>query len=213
MSDELRLHANKVLDTGRISPERLCYALMAGVWRDIELAYLFSTSGRATTILEGGSDPSDRIARSCEAESCRSAVMLGLLLARIEQPGGGPGSVSLNLIEDNRKSTSWAIDPDLGAVTFPLASGTAIPWRDDLQLTGSQEVFLVLVRAIPDHRDVELAIRLCAEKPEALICLLVPEDADVTGLSDIPILRCPQSLGLLDQAVRRKLDTMRNSRR
>lgn len=213
MSDELRLQALTAFDSGRISPERLCYALMAGVWRDVEVAYLLATSRRATTILEGGSDPSDRIARSCEAESCRTALMLGLLLARIEQSGGGPGSASVNLVEDDRNSTSWAIRPDLGAVTMAFAPGNAIPWRDDADLSGSAGALVVLARAVPDHTDVELAIRLRVEEPEALICLLVPEDADVTGLSDIPILRCPQSLGLLDQAVRRKLDTMRNSRR
>lgn len=213
MSEELRFYGFGAIDAGRISPERLCYALMAGIWSDIELTYLLATSGRATTILEGGSDPYDRVARSCEAESCRAALLLGLLVSRLEQSGGGPGVSAVKLVEDERSAIPWAIHADLGAVTFALPPGWALPWKKGAESVGATGAIFVLPRAMPDHADVELATRLRVDEPEAQVFFLVPGDVDAAGLWDVPTLHCPQSLDLLDQAVRRKLDTMRNSRR
>jgi hypothetical protein len=206
MSEELHFHAHSALDSGRISPERLCHAVMAGVWRDIELSYLLATTGRAASILEGGAAPLDRVARSLEAESSRAALMIGTLLARLEQDSNSAPQV----IEDDRVPVAWSVEPELGAVLFVLPPGVALPWRQDVR---HMRDIIVLPRPMPSPSDIEALAQTQADNPEAGVFLLVPQDAETAGLGDAAVLRCPQSLELLDQAVRGKLDTMRISRR
>ena len=216
MSEELRFNAFFAFDARRISPERLCYALMAGIWRDIELTYLLGTSGRATSILEGGSDPADRIARGAEAEACRAAVMIGTLLSRLENSSAALGSEVVEVDEDARNAIPWVIQSDMAAVYFAVQPGTLIPWGGTgatLRTKRTSEAIIVLPRPMPHQSDIELLAKIQAKEPESAVFLLVPQDTEMSEFPNVPWLKCPQTLDLLDQVVRGKLDTMRISRR
>lgn len=216
MSEALRYHAFEAFDAGRISPERLCYALMAGIWSDIELTFLLGTTLRATAILEGGSDPGDRFARSAEAESCRAAIMAGTLLNRLQNTAEAQESDAVEVDEDASLKTTWAIRPELAAVAFGTHPGQSIPWIPSAAPSGladDRQAFVVLPRPMPNPADADLLDQMQAEQPEATVYLLVPEGTDMSAFHGIPFLRCPQTLDILDQVIRKRLDTMRISRR
>lgn len=216
MSDDLRHCAFEAFDAGRISPERLCYALISDIWSDIELTFLLGTTPRASTILEGGSEPSDRIARSAESESCRAAVMLGTLLARLQNGPGGAGADAVNVDEDARTPTTWSIRQEVAAVAFAAHRGQPFPWTPPgvpPRPEEEREAIIVLPRPMPHFLDVEMLTQIQAEEPDAAVFLLVPDDADMSAFLGVPSLRCPQTLDLLDQTARGRLDKMRISRR
>lgn len=79
MRDELRDRAAVVLDRGILSPERLCFTLMSGTWGPVEMTELLATPPRVESILKGGSDFDRRRERLAETESCRAALMAGML--------------------------------------------------------------------------------------------------------------------------------------
>ncbi len=71
MPDGLRARFQQAVHQQGMSPERLCFALLKPVWRDIELDYLLATSARVDSILSGGASWQDRYARQAESEVCR----------------------------------------------------------------------------------------------------------------------------------------------
>ncbi|MCB1469856.1 MAG: hypothetical protein KDK08_22525 [Rhizobiaceae bacterium] len=216
MSEELRYHAFSAFDAGRISPERLCYALMAGVWGDIELTFLLGTTSRAAAILDGGSDPVDRLARSAEAESCRAAVMVGTLLSRLHNMSEAQGADTVEIIEDSRREVIWATRPELAAVAFGARPGRSIPWVHPgslSRLAEHHEAIVVLPRPMPQRTDADLLDQIQREQQEAAVFLLVPEGVEMNAFDGVPYMTCPQTLDILDQIVRTRLDTMRIARR
>lgn len=217
MPDELRFRAFEAFDTGQITPERLCYALMAGIWSQIEVAYMLATTTRAASILEGGCNPQDRLARCAETEICRAALMIGMLLRRLENTTESTKSTShVFMYEDWRLNTDWAIQSDQAAVAFTAVSGQSLPWYPPgglTQLPVDREAIVVLPRGMPQPSDVVLLNQIQIEQPEAAVFLLVPDDADLTALGDVPCLLCPQNLSELDQVIRQKLDALRIARR
>lgn len=217
MPDELRFRAFEVFDAGQITPERLCYSLMAGIWSHIELAYILATTPRAPTILEGASDPQFRLARSAETEICRAALMTGMLLRRLDHATEAvESSTTVDLHEDWKLDTNWAVRSDLAAIAFSAIPGQALPWCPSGRITHlpkNREAIIVLPRGTPLPSDADLLGQIQAEQPEAAVFLLVPADADMAAFSDVPFFLCPQSLDELDQAIRRKLDTLKIARR
>ncbi len=217
MPDQLRFLACEAFARGQITPERLCYSLMAGIWSDIELAYILATTARAPRILEGGSDTQLRLARSAETEICRSALMTGMLLRRLDnatEPDAASEAVELN--EDWRLDTRWAIKSDLASIAFSATPGQAMPWYSVGSLSAlphDREAIIVLPRGTPLPSDADLLRQIEVWQPEAAVFLLVPADADVTTFDDVPYLLCPQTLDELDQTIRRKLDNLRIARR
>lgn len=217
MPEQLRYRAFEAFNTGQITPERLCYSLMAGIWSHIELAYILATTPRAPRILEGGSYPEFRLARSAETEICRSALMTGMLLRRLDnatEPNTASSAVELN--EDWRLDTSWAIKSDLAAIAFSAVLGRPMPWcpvESLSDLPRDSEAIIVLPRGTPLPSDADLLRQIKASQPQAAAFLLVPADADMATFDDVPHLLCPQTLDELDQTIRRKLDTLRIVRR
>ena len=190
---------------------------MAGIWSHIELAYILATTPRAPTILEGASDPQFRLARSAETEICRAALMTGMLLRRLDHATEAvESSTTVDLHEDWKLDTNWAVRSDLAAIAFSAIPGQALPWCPSGRITHlpkNREAIIVLPRGTPLPSDADLLGQIQAEQPEAAVFLLVPADADMAAFSDVPFFLCPQSLDELDQAIRRKLDTLKIARR
>lgn len=218
MSDELRVRTFEAFDGGIISPERFCYTLMAGVWSQIELGYFLATTARTASILVGGAGYTDRLTRSAEQEICRAALMSGMLLRRFENASDDEDQASgVDVIEDQRVGTEWAIRSEIGAVAYEVQSGQPIPWTT--KPYGSEDTsdhhgtLIVVPRGMPLSCDFELIHALKEEMPDASVKLLVPADADLGSFSEEMSLRCPWSLAELDQETRRRLDKLRIARK
>lgn len=212
MPSELWSRVVDIIDRGVISPERLCYSLLAPVWPAIELDYLLATSSRVSSILQGGASFDLRRARLAELESSRAAHMLGMLFRRLDNKDGAVGEAG-RVFEDTRAGVEWTIDSEKGVVTFTCTAGNA-PWiaspRAPVTI-GENGVLHVIPRALPVPTDHELVAHLKENSPDSA-ALLVPADMANTIPAGIPILLCPDRLGEVDVAIEKKFQSSRVGR-
>lgn len=190
---------------GLASPERLCYTLLAQVWRDIEVDFLLATSERAGGILRGGANWEFRVQRQAESQLARAALMVGMLHRRLDTrdtAGGAAGDA--RVLEDNRVGVSWSVIEDLGAVTFDGLQAGPMPWQAGTAECGDGGTLVACPRPSPTAEDVAAVRSLAEVVPAALV---IPADADLAGLDafEIVVLRCPDRLGEIDLAIENKL--------
>lgn len=206
MPDDLRMRTVAMLDAGLLSPERLCFALMSNIWSPIELDYLVGTTPRLASILEGGAPAQERVSRLSELESCRAAIMAGMLWKRLELSDKAAGDGGVRVYEDRSAGTQWSIIEDAGAVHFAYKEGRA-PWSlgaAPIELGASGE-FVVAPRGLPTPHDVETLEKLRGLFPEAAVALVVPADMVALLPAETPALACPDRLAALDAQIERKL--------
>lgn len=212
MSPSLRERAEAAFAVGAITPERLCYTLLAGLWRDVEVEFMLACSPRAASVLAGGADPEDRRARAAESELARAALLVGTLHRRLDSVDTAGDAGEVRVFEDTRRGVQATVLADRGAVLFRGATG-ALPWLP----VGAAPVIvpdaglLAVPRAHPTNEDVALAQDL-QQRGDALVALVVPHDRDGFVDCDVPVLRCPDSVNELDMAIEPKLMTARVSR-
>ena len=223
MSDGLRARGGRLFANGSLTPERVCYLLLAGTWTDIELDVIIATSWRAPSILSGGAWLADRLSRSVESEVCRAALMAGMLQRRLDvrdekaapeapHTGLSPNEATVRSLEDDRVGVEREVDANTGSVTFRGYAGP-LPWNDDVagpHLTRSTPL-IVLPRPHPTHNDLRLAQQL-AEQREGVVALLTPLDRSDFVTTEIPVLRCPDRISELDASIEAKLLSARVSR-
>lgn len=215
MPDELWARAINLMDRGLISPERLCYALLVPLWRDIELDYLLATSARAVSILEGGAPANCRAARQAELEAARAALMAGMCHRRInnDDRAGRPGEV--RVFEDSRVGVEWTVNGDDGIVAFTGVPSGPLAWSSPGRTpvtVGDSHLLLVVPRALPIPMDWECVRTLQATAPKTSVALLTPIDMADTVPSGVPLLVCPDRLGELDWQIEARLQKSRISR-
>lgn len=212
MSDHLRARATAAFDAGALTPERLCFTLLAGVWRDLEVDFLLATTPRAPQILAGGADVADRTARAAETEIARAALLAGTLHRRLDGVDTAGQSGQVRVFEDTHAGVTWEVQPEVAAVLYRGAAGP-LPWLPSgaiRTVTPGQDL-LVLPRAHPTEDDVEIALQL-ADDYGALVGLVVPADrADFVSCL-LPVLRSPDTVAELDKAIEAKLLTSQLSR-
>jgi hypothetical protein len=211
MPDELRMRTATWFDRGLLSPERVCFTLMASIWSPLELDYLLATSTRALSILEGGAPAALRRARLAEAESCRAALMAGMLHRRVTARDGAGADSGVRVFEDARETAPWAVLEESGAVAIAMEPAQ-LPWRPPGRVSGAAQgagYAVLLPRALPTPMDLDLLRACAADHPEAEALLLVPADMAELIPSDVPLLVCPDRLGELDAAIERKLGASR----
>jgi hypothetical protein len=204
MPDELRRRVERLIGGGRLSVERLCYMLLAGIWRPLELTFLVGTSPRAADILAGGSDPLNRPRHQAELDLCRAAVMSGTLQARLEQPPIEQATA----IEDYRNPITWTVDDGGATIRFSGVDG-ALPWLDREVEPASEAI--VLPRPYPDAADCEQARALAAAGYPVVI--LTPKDVERLPAGDIRHLRHPDRLSVIDRGIAARLLESRVGRR
>jgi hypothetical protein len=218
MTDGLRQRTYRLFLNGNLTPERLCYMLLAGIWTDVELDFMLGSSWRATSILSGGAHPADRLSRSVETEVCRSALMVGMLQRRLDlrderaaSDGSSAGTpVAVRSLEDDKRGVGWGVNEQVGSVTFSGYSGP-VPWSSGRDLHLNQGELVVLPRPHPTYDDLGLAQKLQEER-KGLVVLLTPFDRhDFIG-QDVPILRCPDKVSELDASIEARLLSARVSR-
>jgi hypothetical protein len=206
---ERRIH--QAAARGVASPERLCYTLLSGVWRDVEVDFLLGTSERAGAILRGGAHWEFRSQRQAETQLARAALMIGMLHRRLDAQDSAGAAGETRVLEDCRAGVAWSVVEELGAVMFEGLRAERMPWQDGSAQCEEGGSLLVLPRPFPSAEDVE-AVRSLAEVGPAAI--VVPDDADLTGIdvAGVIVLRCPDRLGELDLAIESNLLKLRLAR-
>lgn len=212
MPMSLRSRAERMSTNYGLSPERVCFALLSGVWSAIELDFLLATSARAVSILDGGAPWSDRVARQAESEVCRAAAMIGMFHKRVDalDPAGPADEGAARVVEDRKRGVTWTIDEDAGVVTLQgLDEASPIPWS---KAHPGAATLHVVARSAVSPATFELLQQL-VERTEEPVALLVPRDAPEPGCPEgVFVLRCPDRLADVDKAIEGHLLTMRISR-
>jgi hypothetical protein len=215
MSDDLRSRSFDLFDRGIISPERLCYALMSGAWKPIELDYILGTSSRSPSILRGGASFETRSARLAESETCRSALMAGMYQRRLDNADAPAKSgKSVRVFEDSVAGVSWAVLEDAGAMLLANIPLGPPPWSArKVDLSSEHDASIIVVpRGLPLPGDYETVQALQSEFPDTLCALLVPVDMIDVVPPDLTVLVCPERLGELDGEIERRLAACRTGR-
>ena len=205
MPGELRRRVDRATQSFGIAPERLCFTLLAQVWREIELDFILATSSRAGSILEGGADWRDRPSRKAESDVARAALMVGMFFRRANGQDNAAAGDEIRVIEDVGAGVAWSVDEDNGTVTLSNLTRD-IPWTSGV---GDRSIFTVAPRAsLTGDELLKLASRI--DKPFGV---LVPRDAHLPEMPDgVFVLRCPDRLADIDKAIEQKLSTLRMSR-
>lgn len=209
MPFDLKHRVEEAVSAGMVTPESLCFSLLAPVWRDIELDFILATSGRVASILSGGAEWTDRSARQAETEVCRAAVMLGMLFRRLNATDTAAADGSARLVEDVKVGVEWTILPRLGAVRFTqLQADCEVPWtRRRLVVNDALTVF---ARAFVSEEVIAQAL---SETEAGLTALVVPNGAVTPSVPDpIVLMRCPDRLMDIDKTIESKLLQGRVSR-
>ena len=206
--DDLRRRVMDMFDRGLVSPERICFTLMSSIWSAIELDYILSTSSRSVAILDGGAPVRDRRARLAEAETCRSAVMTGMLHRRLcGRDGAGSTMGQVRVFEDNSAQISWSMLDRFGMVAFAGVS-SPLPWRSlrhpAIEL-GEGGMLISAPRAMPTPYDYEQVRACVAEFPDCAVVLVTSAGMADFVPPDIAVLVCPDRLGELDIDIERRL--------
>lgn len=209
MPPDLRRRVDAAVAAGVATPERFCYALLADVWRAIELDYLLATSSQTSSILTGGADWRDRDARQAEAEVCRVAIMLGMLFRRLNSTDSAAADGSARVVEDLVVGVDWQVDPEWGAVRFSgLTAGNPLPWTEET-ITASAELTVYARTFVTAATLARLAVE--AEKNRTV--LVVPTGVELPPIPpDVLVMTCPDRLEELDKAVESKLLAGRTAR-
>lgn len=207
----LQTRVMRAVASAGIAPEPLYFALLSGVWREIELDWMLAVSSRAASILSGGADWQRRVARQAEMDVCRTAAMAGMLFARLEETdnvGGGHGGP--RVVEDQRNAIDWQVDPEAAAIVYTgHATDAPLPWMSR-PITAPDGRLIVLPRTAVTDQTRRQARALVADG--ATVAVLLARDAPDPAADDLLCLRCPDRLTDLDKAVEGKLLTSRISR-
>jgi hypothetical protein len=207
---DLRARVDDAVQHRGITPERICFLLLSQVWREIEMDYLLATSGRTASILSGGAEWADRLARQAESEICRGAITVGMLYRRLnstDAAAAGTKSV-VRVIEDCTKGVDWTVYSDEAAITFTgLHANDSIPWTFGLSGVDTLTVF-PRTSINPNVIDEIASAKVPGHK-----ALLVPGDAlPPTLRAPITVLRCPDRLADIDKTIEDRLLKSRISR-
>lgn len=203
----------RVDDAGQhrgITPERICFLLLSQVWREIEMDYLLATSGRTASILSGGADWTDRLARQAESEICRGAITVGMLYRRLNSTDAAAARAEsvVRVVEDRTRGVDWTVHSDEAAVTFAgLNVNDPIPWT--FGVSGVDRLTVFPRTAInPFVVNEIVAANLPGHK-----ALVVPADVPTPPLQvPITVLRCPDRLADIDKTIEDRLLKSRISR-
>lgn len=202
MAPALRDRALSFAAGSGLSVERVCYLLLSGIWKPIELDFMLACSPRAHDMLLGGSDALNRPRRDAEEQVAVAAAMLGGLHQRVQNNAADQPQV----VEDDRQPVSWEVIEALGAVKL---SGLcdALPWTGRALCP---ESVLVLPRLWPDSRD-DMLTRVGDDAAQVVV--LVPADAEIDEPAGVVVLRHPDRLAALLRSVGTRFANSRVGRR
>lgn len=207
MPEELRQRVAWASKNEGVAPERLCFALMTGTWKPLELDFLLASTARTGSIVSGGSDWRNRAARQAESESCRAAFMASMLLGRLDNHDSAGSADGIRVLEDDRQGVTWRCLTEPAAVVFSgLDPEQPLPWC----ATGAGHDSLTVFPRTALGPDTLAAVRQLQE--ETTVALLLPRDSRLAIPDDVLTLRCPDRLADIDKSIEAKLLTSRIAR-
>ena len=215
MPDELRDRAAVIIDRGILAPERLCFTLMSGTWGAVEIAYLLATSARVESILNGGADFDHRRERLAEIESCRAALMAGMLFRRLSSKDTAAGSSDgVRVFEDTGNPIEFSVLDEEGAIAYAGFSGAPPWWAPHVPPPNVDATtpLIVVPRGLATPDDARLVQELADRHPGCVVALLIAADSVGLVRADVPVLRCPDRVNELDIQIERKNLAMRIGR-
>jgi len=205
MPINLSHRVHEAVKEGGLSSERACFVLMANIWRPIELEFILAVSHRSYSILQGGVEPFDRVNFQAEASVCRSAHMLGLLLARLRQQEDQDQNQA-SALEDTGQNIQWSILPEFSAVRFETSRAIKLPWLSGINqiLWQQNEPLFVFPRTTINPEDLE-AMHELRNNNQGRVVALTPEETFGTALEvgsqEFPKLICPEKIIEIDRAI------------
>jgi hypothetical protein len=220
MPDDLSNRVRTAWRSGVATPERLCYTLLAQIWREVELDYMLACSPRTGSIISGGADWDSRGARQAESQIARTALMVGMFYRRLDTlDGAGAIGTDARAIEDNRVGVTWEVSPEFGAITFHGLRAEPVPWQAPTEVEVGQilcdESLTVLPRLLADEQTLRTASSIWSDSG-VQVAVVIPRDSAGDGESaaarGVLLLRCPDRLGELDQVIESKLLSARIAR-
>ncbi|WP_298937428.1 hypothetical protein [uncultured Ruegeria sp.] len=216
MPDDLEGRSMDVIDRGVISPERLCFSLMSGIWSAVELDYILATSSKVATIMNGGSSTEMRRARLSELETCRSAIMSGMLIKRLDNNDHAAGmNENVRVFEDGTDKSTWSISEEDGVLAIATSWEGRLHWAnpaDDRADLEPEQGLIIVPRSLPTAADFTLVSTLKSEYPSMTIALLTTSDMAALVPPETPLLTCPLRMGEIDQEAERRLSSLRVGR-
>ena len=200
MPGRLSRHVDQAVDQGLTSIERICFTILSQILPPVAVEYLLATTERIGSILRGGHDNVMGRALAAELTAVETAMLLGLLVARLESVDNAGASV--RVIETQKHPVRWQIDVTTGAVAISAPESPQPTWPGGEQWPHSGEV-MVVPRARPSG-DLELPTGRYGMP--ALI--VVPSDERQEG----PVLHAPVRLSELRADARRAQLSLRSAR-
>lgn len=219
MPDELRARISRLIASGIVSAERLCYSLLAPIWPAIELDFLLATSSRVAAIIQGGASFEDQAARQPQLEVARAARLLGMYYKRLDGKDLAASKEASDkqdrgrVFEDASQGVEWQMLGDCGAVAFSNVPEGPLPWQGKslapVSATGGRVIVLPRPHPLPpDAAVVESLVRAHA----APVVVIAPLRTVVAGLDQVPVFVGPDDMAALDSQVERNLLSSRLAR-
>ncbi|MEU1179917.1 hypothetical protein ABZ464_20120 [Streptomyces sp. NPDC005820] len=206
----LRERVRSAVATDGIGPERVCYALLSQVWRELELELLLATSEQGASVLAGGADWTHRSLRQAESDVCRAALMAGMYFRRLNGRDSAGATDGVRIAEDVSAGVTWTVHEDTAAVEYHMPDPVIPPWSAHDSALPAARSLTVLPRVHVSDRD-RAVVRALRTRGTAG-ALLLPQDTRLPFEADVPVLRCPDRLADLDRAIEEKLLTSRLAR-
>lgn len=209
MPQSLRNRLKRICETGNLSPERSCYAILSGTWSAVGVDFMLETDpGTALRVLSGGSIPTAWWEHRLELGLARRAFLADRVFARASGPSGEEGSTVVTF-EDDPLSQTWQVDGREQGLS--ITGGSSIPWVDPpANLTDA----LLLPRdAVESSELEEVAAR--TTKSSDFAVFVIPKDVPVPRPPSRHVLfaRAPWTLEAVDREVLRRLACMAVTRK
>jgi len=232
-SEKAKNKIMKMAVDGLISPERVCFLMMGGVWSLPEAESIILGTGHPERTLQSMSEPEDRHLFLNDLMVSSTAILGGALdrkLLRVELTDNGKIIES----EDYESPLSIEFDPVFFAKIYRSDTELIIPWINENHLLSSGMQMVVMVRARSDSevqkyflKDLDGLKKLIAKYRKdqtTMIFYLIPRDYEDVPQSvkekiqeqldgeGVYLMIAPESMASLNKEAIHRLETGRRTR-
>jgi len=213
---------------GKLTPERVCFLVMGGLWSLPEAEALILGSAHPEDVLTSASDPALRHLYLDDLLAARGAILGGVLdrkLLKKELVINGQIVES----EDEENDITFDFDEELYAKIYKFGEKLELPWVEGKKVELSPDVSLaVLVRSRTSSeilegadRDLEHLSALVSKYRGSVVGLLYPRDWEEIQTdrrlslkrqieaAGVYLMTSPESVAGLDKEAMRRLETGR----
>ncbi len=232
-SKEAKERIMKLALEGTISPERICFLIMGGIWTLPEAESMILGSQHPERLLQSTSEPDERHLYLNDLMVASATILGGVLdrkLLKTELFEGG------QIVESEDEESPLSIDFDQAyfAKIYRSETDLIIPWIDENKILTSGQQMVVLVRARSDSeiqkyfpKDMSSLKKLIAKyqnDTQTMIFYLIPRDFEDVSLATqsqiiaqlkkvgVYLMISPDNMASLNKEAIRRLETGRRTR-